>query len=188
MNQESGISSILQPLTTRELVRIFKVLNINVLGLSNTDYDLPVSYMKDADSDVLEQNVNGAKLTLARAIYTFQRAGEQSIFPVLETLGHKILSWKVSLNDEDKVDFLLVYGMSAAKVAIDALLAGDLKADYMKIMACPEGCRQGGGQILKTITSPCLENTSQNIPIVLANLPMEREVIMAYNALKMATN
>ncbi|MDR2459283.1 MAG: (2Fe-2S)-binding protein [Deltaproteobacteria bacterium] len=169
-------------LTVRDLVKLFKQKNFNIGSFGYSPFDCPRIFSKNGSMVKEEAMVSEEQLELARAICELKKVGESGRGYSRSVPGNGLLEVNLELSSGKSVSFHLVFGMGQAKTSLEEIVKGNLKADYLLIMACPQGCLEGGGQALKTIHNPHLTREVPNISnmITKSKLPLEKEVLGAY--------
>lgn len=156
-NQKGGPAVDLA-LTARELARTLRRASFDLRALPATPFDPlvlgPSLTLPDAP----------AASPLAEALYAVQREGEKGR-PHAKGPGGALREFYVDFKGE-KLLFVLVFGIQAARKVLERVLDGSLKAAYVKIMSCPKGCLGGGGQALETLARLRMEENGAGDPAI----------------------
>ena len=131
-------------LTTRELDRMLRAMQINVAALPEEDFDSPLG--RGSGAGVIFGVTGGVMEAALRTAY-WQLTG--SIPPAdafQEIRGQK--SWREAsfTIGETTVRLAVASGLGSARQLMDALRSGQVHYDFVEVMACPGGCSGGGGQ------------------------------------------
>jgi iron-only hydrogenase group A len=131
-------------LTTRELARMIRQGGLDLDMLEAEPSDAPFR-SADGTGKLCAASGGEAEAT-AREIYALKTGSAIPVSRLHRFRGHKSFR-EVSLKlGENQVRMGIVSGLANAVKLIDELLAGKRQLDYLEVMACPEGCVNGGGQ------------------------------------------
>jgi NADH-quinone oxidoreductase subunit G/NADP-reducing hydrogenase subunit HndD len=124
-------------LTVRELVRMIKMMNLSINSISPSPFD-------HFNFQNINEHVNNE---IFSAINVFQTIGEMG--RIFEGKTYKrTIETRVAYNGGE-LNFALVFGTAAARVIFEKIKKDPFKYSYVKVMSCPEGCIEGGGQSLQ---------------------------------------
>ncbi len=159
--KDSGQQDVDYVLTTRELAKMIKELDIPIVDLPESSFDEPFG---DASGAGLIFGATGGVMEAAlRTAYELVTGREVpfenlNIGPCRGFEGIKMAS--VNLEDvKSEWDFLegaelkfaIAHGLANAKKVMDLLESGEIDdIHFIEIMACPGGCLGGGGQPIPT--------------------------------------
>ncbi len=131
-------------LTTRELVRMFKMAGIDFNDLPEDEFDNPLGESTGAAAIFgTSGGVMEAALRTAYKVMTGEELVSMELDDIRGFSGVKEASIKV--NDLD-VNVAVVNGIGNVDQVLDEIEAGTSKYHFIEVMACPGGCINGGGQ------------------------------------------
>jgi iron-only hydrogenase group A len=137
----SGIDAVL---TTRELIKLFKLFGINFNSLEQEPIEIFFGVQSSAGR--LFGTSGGSLEGIIRTLY-FNLTGQDlpgyKIMEIRGLKGRKEVKIKIGKN---YFGFAAVSGLANAKVLLDELRNGREDLHLIEIMACPNGCINGGGQ------------------------------------------
>jgi iron-only hydrogenase group A len=135
-------------LTTRELVRLIRLLGIDFAGLEPEPSDTAFSMRSSAGN--LFGISGGHTESLMRTVHYMITGQELGPVKIAELRGLKHKKEARIKAGKTIMNVAAVSGLANARALIDDIEAG--KADYqvVEVMACPFGCINGGGQMLGT--------------------------------------
>ena len=144
MNSNDGVKDVDLVLTTRELVSMIKEFGIDINKVEEKEFDSPLGESTGAgvifgsSGGVLEASLRTASYVLTKKTPTVDE------FKVVRNKdGIKIATVNVG-GTELKVG--VVSGLKNASKLIKDIENGKEKLDFIEVMACPNGCINGGGQ------------------------------------------
>lgn len=167
-------------LTTRELARMIRQGGLDLDMLEAEPSDAP---FRSADgTGKLSAASGGEAEATAREIYALNTGSAMPASRLHRFRVHKSFR-EVSLKlGEKSVRMGIVSGLANAVKLIDELLAGKRQLDYLEVMACPEGCVNGGGQpiparepLIRARARALQERDSGGHNITLADTPSARD-------------
>ncbi|NVN89094.1 MAG: (2Fe-2S)-binding protein [Desulfuromonadales bacterium] len=131
-------------ITTIELGRMIKAAGIQFNDLSPESFDMPFGFSTSAG--VIFGNSGG--VTEAALRFTLEKlSGKLLAKPdFVEVRGESGIREASFQIGETKLRFAIVHGLKNAKTLIDKIAAGKCEYDFIEVMACPQGCINGGGQ------------------------------------------
>ncbi len=131
-------------LTTRELVRMFKMAGIDFNDLPEDEFDNPLGESTGAAAIFgTSGGVMEAALRTAYKVMTGEELETMELDDIRGFSGIKEASVKV--NDVD-VNVAVVNGIGNVDQVLDQIEDGTCKYHFVEVMACPGGCINGGGQ------------------------------------------
>lgn len=163
MKNQEGLADVDIVLTTRELMRMFKAERIHLKNVEEIPFD---SIMGDyTGAGVIFGTTGGVMEAALRSAYYFvtgEKPGLNSFSEVrafsMEDAGvvaagaagangGKAL-WREATYDLAGIPLKVAVtsGLGNTRKLIQAIKRGDVKYDFVEIMACPGGCAGGGGQ------------------------------------------
>ena len=148
MRDENGNPDVDYVLTTREVVRMMKKGSVNVETLSESPFD-PV--MGDYTGAGVIFGATGGVMEAALRTAAFVLNGEKppvDAFKAVRAEGQEDKPWREAVFEVGgaKVRVAVTSGLANADALCSAILRGDVKYDFVEVMACPGGCSGGGGQ------------------------------------------
>ncbi len=143
-------------ITTRELARLLKKQNINLLSLAPTPFDSPLS---EYSGGALLFGVSGG-VTEATLRYACHLLGEDKVdFEEVRGEGERreinVTAGKLNLK------LCIVSGLANARKVVEDITSGKSHFDFVEVMACPGGCINGGGQIWTDFTKVDVRDIKQ---------------------------
>lgn len=144
LNQEH-LQDVDAVLTTRELVRIFKMTGIDFVDLPEDEFDNPLG--ESTGAAAIFGTSGGVMEAAIRTAY-FKIAGNHLDKLELEDFRteNKVKSKTIKINDDITLNAAVVNGIGNVGKILDEIENGDSKYHFIEVMACPGGCINGGGQ------------------------------------------
>jgi iron-only hydrogenase group A len=131
-------------LTTRELVRFFKIAGIDFNDLPESQFDNPLGESTGAAAIFgTSGGVMEAALRTAYWKLTGKELENLEFEQIRGMVGVKETSVKINGTD---INIAVVNGIGNVKQIIDEIISGKSKHHFIEVMACPGGCINGGGQ------------------------------------------
>ncbi len=131
-------------LTTRELDRMLRAMQVNVAALPEEDFDHPLG--RGSGAGVIFGVTGGVMEAALRTAY-WKLTGENPAPDAFEEIRGQQPWREVSFTiGERELRLAVASGLGAARELMDALRAGQARYDFVEVMACPGGCSGGGGQ------------------------------------------
>lgn len=132
-------------LTTRELVRMFKMAGIDFDDLPEGEFDNPLG--ESTGAAAIFGTSGGVMEAAVRTAY-YKLTGENLEKLELEDIrGMKeIKESSLKINDDVTVNVAVVNGIGNVDSILDEIEEGKSKYHFIEVMACPGGCINGGGQ------------------------------------------
>jgi len=134
-------------LTTRELVRMIRADNIQPSDLKEEEFD-PI-FGEGSGAGVIFGATGGVMEAALRSAYflvTGENPDADSFKSVRGMDGWKEATFEIK---GLKVRVAIASGLGNARKLMEAIGRGEVKYDFVEIMACPGGCVGGGGQPTK---------------------------------------
>lgn len=134
-------------LTTRELVRMIRADNIQPSDLKEEEFD-PI-FGEGSGAGVIFGATGGVMEAALRSAYflvTGENPEAESFKGVRGMDGWKEATFEIK---GLKVRVAIASGLGNARKLMEAIDRGEVKYDFVEIMACPGGCVGGGGQPTK---------------------------------------
>lgn len=135
MKLKGNIKPVDYVLTTREVGRLLKMKNVDFPNMEEGELDDP--FGKPTRSGV-EYGVSGG--VMQSAIYNVSGKDVQ-----LKEIKKGLKEGMVEVNGK-KLRLAVVHGLAHIREILDDMRRGEVKYDYIEVMACPGGCIGGGGQ------------------------------------------
>jgi iron-only hydrogenase group A len=139
-----GISDVDAVLTTRELVELIKLYGIDIENIEPEMTDSPLGARSSAGKIF---GASGGVMEAALRTAYFKLTGQELIqFKIHSVRGSgAIKEAKIKIGDLE-VGVAVVNGLANAKIILDEIRNGRNDLHFIEIMACPDGCINGGGQ------------------------------------------
>ena len=148
MKNAEGLSDVDYVLTTREVVRMISMENIQAGEIRETPFDNP---MADYTGAGVIFGVTGGVMEAAlrsAAYFVTGKNPEPDAFKAVRGRHAEECAWR-ELEMEiggEKIRVAVASGLRNADLLCTAIVRGEVKYDFVEIMACPNGCSGGGGQ------------------------------------------
>jgi iron-only hydrogenase group A len=140
----AGIPVIDLVLTTRELVRMIK---LSGLDLERLEPELPdVPFYSTSSAGKLCGVAGGEAEATVRTIYAQISGTEMPASKLHRFRIHKSFREMTVKAGKSEIRMGTVSGLANARTLIEELKVGKRKLDFLEVMACPDGCINGGGQ------------------------------------------
>jgi len=131
-------------LTTRELVRMFKMAGIDFNDLPEDEFDNPLG--ESTGAAAIFGTTGGVMEAALRTAYSFISGKELDNLDLKEVRGSAgIKSATIPIKDLN-VNVAVVNGIGNIGNILDEIESGESKYHFIEVMACPGGCINGGGQ------------------------------------------
>lgn len=131
-------------LTTRELDRMLRAMQINVAALPEEDFDSPLG--RGSGAGVIFGVTGGVMEAALRTAYWQLTGNNPPADAFQEIRGQKPWREASFTIGETTVRLAVASGLGSARQLMDALRSGQVHYDFVEVMACPGGCSGGGGQ------------------------------------------
>lgn len=131
-------------LTTREVERLIRSENINVLSLEEEELDSPLGVSSGAA--VIFGATGGVMEAALRSAYflvTGENPNPDAFKDVRGKQGWKEAKFEIAGTE---LSVAVASGLANTRRLIEALRRNEVHYDFVEIMACPGGCAGGGGQ------------------------------------------
>ena len=140
----AGIPVIDLVLTTRELARMIK---LSGLDLDRLEPELPdAPFYSTGSAGKLCGVAGGEAEATIRTIYAQISGNEMPVSKLHRFRIHKPYREMIVKAGKTEIKMGTVSGLANAVSLIEELKAGKRKLDFLEVMACPDGCINGGGQ------------------------------------------
>lgn len=139
-----GLSDVDSVISTRELVRLIKLYGVDIQGVEPQHADKPFNIRSSAGK--LFGISGGSAEALARMVYfklTSKEINDSKINEIKIVSGVKTYSFNAA---GKTFTFAVVNGLKNIHSILPVLVSGEVKLDYIEVMACTGGCVNGGGQ------------------------------------------
>jgi len=142
----NGIPDVDHVITTIELGRMIKAVGIQFSDLSPESFDMPFGFSTSAG--VIFGNSGG--VTEATLRFTVEKLSGKPLSKLdfMEVRGESGIREAFIEVGGTELRFAVVHGLKNAKELLDRIAAGTCRYDFIEVMACPQGCINGGGQPL----------------------------------------
>jgi iron-only hydrogenase group A len=142
--KEETIPDVDAVLTTRELVRFFKIAGIDFEDLPQDQFDNPLGESTGAAAIF---GTSGGVMEAALRTAYFKLSGKELDELEFESVRGDTAVKEASININGlQLNIAVVNGIGNVKPIIDEIIAGKSKYHFIEVMACPGGCINGGGQ------------------------------------------
>jgi iron-only hydrogenase group A len=141
---EDSMQDVDAVITTRELVRFFKMAGIDFNDLPQDNFDNPLGESTGAAAIF---GTSGGVMEAALRTAYFKLAGKElSRLEFEDIRGSKgIKEASVKINGTE-INVCVVNGIGNVKEVIEDIKTGTSRYHFIEVMACPGGCINGGGQ------------------------------------------
>ena len=145
-----GIYDVDYAITTRELARMIEKAGVNFRALPDEEFDTPFATRSGAGEifGATGGVMEAALRTAANAILG-TNLEKVELPDVRGTAPIKYATYKLG---DITVNVAVASGTKNAKELLEKVKAGEVKVDFIEIMACPGGCVNGGGQPVQSAT------------------------------------
>ena len=142
---EEHLQDVDAVLTTRELVRVFKIAGIEFEDLPEEEFDDPLG--ESTGAAAIFGTSGGVMEAAVRTAY-FKLTGKDLEKLELEDFrsGNKVKESTLKINDDLSINAAVVNGIGNVGELLDEIERGESKYHFIEVMACPGGCINGGGQ------------------------------------------
>lgn len=145
MDTHSNTSDVDISITTRELIRAIKTVDIDVGALEEVPLDDPLGTFTGAG--IIFGSTGGVMEAALRTAY-YLTVGDNPDINSFDFFESKFGNWKEGafpIGDQ-VVKCAVVHGLNNTDSLINAIRNGKTEYDFVEVMACPTGCAGGGGQ------------------------------------------
>lgn len=144
----AGFDDVDAVLTTRELARMIKQMNIEFEQLENSEFDHPLGIATGAAA--IFGTTGGVMEAALRTVSETIAKEELKEINFEEVRGENgIKRAELSIKGE-KVKVVVASGLANAQKIMNEIKEGKADYQFVEIMACPGGCIMGGGQPIKS--------------------------------------
>ncbi|MDR2169091.1 MAG: [FeFe] hydrogenase, group A [Planctomycetaceae bacterium] len=140
----NGIADVDHVLTTQELVRMIDEAGLRFTELEPVEPDEP--FNSYTGGGVIFGTTGGVMEAALRFAAEKISGKKLEKFEFNEVRGEKSIREAVLNVDGLEVRVCVVYGLSNARKVADWIRSGEVKYDFVEVMACPLGCVGGAGQ------------------------------------------
>ncbi|MGE5430256.1 MAG: NADH-dependent [FeFe] hydrogenase, group A6 [Syntrophomonadaceae bacterium] len=131
-------------LTTRELVRYFKMAGIDFSDLPEDKFDNPLG--ESTGAAVIFGTSGGVMEAALRTAYRVLTGDELDKLEFDDIRGLKGIKESTVKVGNMSLNIAVVNGIGNVGPILDEIQNGNSKYDFIEVMACPGGCINGGGQ------------------------------------------
>ena len=142
----AGLPVIDLVLTTRELARMIKLSGLDLDRLEPEPPDAP--FFSTSSGGKLSAVAGGEAEATVRAIFARSIGNELPPSRLHRFRIHKSYREMTVKEGEEEIRMGTVSGLANAARLLKELQSGKRKLDILEIMACPDGCVNGGGQAI----------------------------------------
>ena len=162
-----GIYDVDYAITTRELGRMIEQAGINYKALDDEEFDKPFDIGSGAGAIFgATGGVMEAALRTAAEVILGTKLEKLEFNDVRGTAPIKTATYKLG---DVEVNVAVASGTKNAKELLTKVKAGEIKADFIEIMACPGGCINGGGQPVQSAATKAAINLKEKRSSILYN-------------------
>ena len=132
-------------ITTRELGRLLKMYHVNVWDLKDEPFDSPLG--SGTGAAVIFGATGGVMDAALRSAYFLLTGSNPD--PDAFTAVRGMKGWKEAAFEvpgAGTVRVAVASGLGNTRALMEAVKSGEVRYDFVEIMACPGGCSGGGGQ------------------------------------------
>ena len=139
-----GIFDVDYAITTRELARMIEKAGVNFRELDDEAFDAPFDMASGAGQIFgATGGVMEAALRTASEMILGKNLEVVDLKDVRGTDPIKYATYKIG---DVTVNVAVTSGVKNARTLLDKVKNGEVKVDFIEVMACPGGCVNGGGQ------------------------------------------
>ena len=170
----AGIYDVDYAITTRELGRMIEKAGINYKALDDEEFDKPFDIGSGAGAIFgATGGVMEAALRTAAEVILGTKLEKPDFEDVRGTAPIKTATYKLG---DTEVRVAVASGTKNAKELLNKVKAGELKVDFIEIMACPGGCVNGGGQPVQSAAGKAAINLKEKRASILYNADKKMEL------------
>ncbi|MEW6702853.1 MAG: NADH-dependent [FeFe] hydrogenase, group A6 [Bacteroidota bacterium] len=131
-------------LTTRELVRLFKMAGIDFNDLPEEEFDNPLG--ESTGAAAIFGTSGGVMEAALRTAYLKLSGSELENLDLQDVRGSKGIKEASILINGLEINVAVVNGIGNAGKVLDEIERDESRYHFIEVMACPGGCINGGGQ------------------------------------------
>jgi iron-only hydrogenase group A len=147
--KEDAFPDVDAVITTRELVRFFKMVGIDFEGLPQDSFDNPLGESTGAAAIF---GTSGGVMEAALRTAYYNMTGKNLDKLEFESIrGMEGLKEAVVNIDGTEINIAVVNGIGNVRQVIDEINENRSKYHFIEVMSCPGGCINGGGQPIHQI-------------------------------------
>jgi iron-only hydrogenase group A len=139
-----GVSDVDVVITTRELIKLIHLYGIDMQSLDEEMPDPP--FNKRSSVGKMVSVTGGLSEGIARTLSHHFNGKELSNLKIPKLRGFKDRKEAIVKMGEKQISFAVANGLKHAEELIKEIREGKSKYHFIEIMACPNGCINGGGQ------------------------------------------
>ncbi|MBK7106763.1 MAG: iron hydrogenase small subunit [Ignavibacteriae bacterium] len=152
---ENKLMDVDEVLTTRELVRLFKIAGIEFEELPESEFDNPLG--ESTGAAAIFGTSGGVMEAALRTAYFNLTGNELENLELQDIRGMQgIKESSIKINDL-VINVAVVNGIGNIKPILDEIENGSSKYHFIEVMACPGGCINGGGQPIHQKTEKLIQ-------------------------------
>ncbi len=141
---DSEYNDVDMVLTTREIIRLFKMTGVNPLKLDDADFD---PWMGEYTGSAVLFGASGGVMEAAlRTVYEQVTGRSLEKLELNEVRGMQGLKEATVDMDGTIVKVAVAHTLSNARSLMEQIATGESPYHFIEVMACPGGCVGGGGQ------------------------------------------
>lgn len=139
-----GMQDVDEVITTRELARMLKEANIDLMQLEEDDFDNPLG--ESTGAGVIFGATGGVIEAAMRTAYEWLTNKPLKKVEFHDLRGFDGIKEAVIKVKDMDVKIAVAHGLGNARELLESIRAGKAEFHAIEIMACPGGCIGGGGQ------------------------------------------
>ena len=139
-----GIYDVDYAITTRELARMIEKAGVNFRELDDEEFDSPFAVRSGA-GEIFGATGGVMEAALRTAANTILGTNLEKV-ELPEVRGTEPIKYATYKLGDVTVNVAVTSGAKNARELLDKVKAGEVKVDFIEVMACPGGCVNGGGQ------------------------------------------
>lgn len=140
----NGIQMVDAVLTTRELARMLKSHNIDLMELDDDEFDTPFGEATGAGH--IFGTTGGVMEAAVRTVVDKLTGKDLEKIEYKEIRGVQGIKEATVEIEDKKIKIAVANGLSNVRYLMEKLAKGELDYDFIEVMTCPGGCIMGGGQ------------------------------------------
>lgn len=140
----AGVADVDYSLTTREVARMIERAQISFCGLVDEAFDAPLGIGSGAGT--IFGATGGVMEAALRTANDWLQGDAQDAIDFVQVRGIKGVKEATYKVGELTLRVAVVSGLKNAQTLLEKIRSGEVSYDFVEVMACPDGCVNGGGQ------------------------------------------
>lgn len=142
---EHNLQDVDAVISTREIVRMFKMAGIDFEDLPEGEFDNPLG--ESSGAAAIFGTSGGVMEAAVRTAYYNLTGKDLEKLELEDFRGmNKVKESTIEIDNTTKINVAVVNGIGNVGELLDEVEAGTSKYHFVEVMACPGGCVNGGGQ------------------------------------------